>query len=69
MADMAASAILDGRGNSGDLVRVVVDVVLTATQHREPAQLDEVYFWRTDRSRAENLDDEGVIALTKVFSE
>jgi hypothetical protein len=70
MGDMASSAIMDGSGDSGDLVRVVTDVARAYLGHTELdkhfAALDEVEFWRlpaTERS----LDRAGVIALTKFF--
>ncbi|KAK4962400.1 hypothetical protein LTR10_000026 [Elasticomyces elasticus] len=64
MADMAASAVLAGSGESGDLVRVVTDIVLVLVDGWDLAKLDDVNFWRrTDRS----LDLDGVVALTKLF--
>lgn len=64
LGDMAASAILAGEGNSGDLVRVVTDTVLAMVGSADSAGLDEVNFWRrTER----DLDLHGVVALTKLF--
>ncbi|KAK3637741.1 hypothetical protein LTR22_018142 [Elasticomyces elasticus] len=64
MGDMAASAVLAGSGSSGDLVRVVTDIVLVLGGDYNLAKLDDVNFWRrSDRS----LDLDGVIALTKLF--
>lgn len=67
MGDMASSAILAGRGNSGDLVRVVVDIVLAVIRNRDLEHLDEVHYWRGTRKGDHHLDDEAIIALTKVF--
>lgn len=64
MGDMAASAILAGRGNSGDLVRVVTDVVLVYIGIEDLAKLDECHWWR---GNTEELTSAGVIALTKLF--
>lgn len=69
MGDMAASAIMEGRGNSGDLVRVVVDVAIVSIGHRGPPDLDKVYYWRTEQAAEEDLDDATIVALTKVFGE
>jgi hypothetical protein len=66
MGDMAASAILAGNGNSGDLVRVVSDIVLVFAENQDRSQLDTVRFWRLPEDRR-NLDVNAVIALTKVF--
>ncbi|KAF1963117.1 hypothetical protein CC80DRAFT_521959 [Byssothecium circinans] len=64
MGDMAASAILAGSGNSGDLVRVVTDIVLVNVGIDELAKLDECYWWR---GGADALTPSGVVALTKLF--
>ena len=70
MGDMASSAILDGSGDSGDLVRVVTDVARAYLGHTELdkhfAALDEVEFWRLPAAER-SLDRAGVIALTKFF--
>ena len=64
MGDMAASAILAGCGNSGDLVRVVTDIVLVYIGIEDLAKLDERHWWR---GNTEELTSAGVIALTKLF--
>ncbi|KAI1085264.1 hypothetical protein F5B20DRAFT_521594 [Whalleya microplaca] len=64
MGHMAASAVLADRGNSGDSVRVVTDIVEVIVGGWDVAQLDEVNFWR--RPEVE-LDLQGIVALTKVF--
>jgi hypothetical protein len=66
MGDMVASAILAGSGNSGDLVRVVSDVVLVFAEDRGRSQLDTVWFWRLPEDK-KTLDLDAVIAMTKVF--
>jgi hypothetical protein len=57
---------LAGNGNSGDLVRVVSDIVLVFAENQDRSQLDTVRFWRLPEDRR-NLDVNAVIALTKVF--
>ncbi|KAF2115759.1 hypothetical protein BDV96DRAFT_55630 [Lophiotrema nucula] len=64
MGDMAASAILAGSGNSGDLVRVVTDIVLVSVGIDEMAALDECHWWREN---TDELTPAGVVALTKLF--
>ncbi|KAH7304687.1 hypothetical protein B0I35DRAFT_444749 [Stachybotrys elegans] len=64
MGDMAASAILAGGGNSGDLVRVVTEIVLALVDDWPVSRLDEVSFW-TLPEREFGL--QGVVALTKLF--
>jgi hypothetical protein len=66
MGEMAASAVLAGQGNSGDLVRVVTDIVLTIVGDWDISQLDEVHFWRHAESDR-TLDLPGIVALTKLF--
>lgn len=70
MGNMASSAILAGGGDSGDLVRVVTDAVRVFLGHQELhhdlAALDDVGFWRLPEAERQ-LDDAGVIALTKLF--
>jgi hypothetical protein len=63
---MAASAVLFEKGNSGDLVRVVMDVMLALVNEWSMDQLDEVRFWRLpDEEKDLNLP--GAVALTKMF--
>jgi len=70
MGEMASWAIMDGSGDSGDLVRVVTDAARVYLGHTELdkhfAALDEVEFWRLPASER-RLDRAGVIALTKFF--
>ncbi|ORY55277.1 uncharacterized protein BCR38DRAFT_506287 [Pseudomassariella vexata] len=66
MGDMAASAVLAGEGNSGDLVRIVTDIARALVEDWDMAQIDEVYFWRRPDLKRQ-LDIAGVIALIKVF--
>ncbi|PGH15414.1 hypothetical protein AJ79_02390 [Helicocarpus griseus UAMH5409] len=47
MADMAASAVLAGRGNLGDAVRIVTDIAMVLWDG-EVSALDETRFWRDD---------------------
>lgn len=65
MGDMAVSAIMAGEGNSGDLVRVVMDIVLAAVGDWDISRLDQVSFWR--RSDRDELDTQGIVALAKFF--
>ncbi|KAI0476177.1 hypothetical protein GGR56DRAFT_674668 [Xylariaceae sp. FL0804] len=77
MADMAASAVLAGAGNSGDSVRVVTDIVAVMIggkgdggNREELARLDNVRFWRGRPRSAKmevKLDKDAIVALTKVF--
>ncbi|CAJ2512092.1 Uu.00g077170.m01.CDS01 [Anthostomella pinea] len=68
MGEMAASAVLASEGNSGDLVRVVTDIVMALVDGWDVAQLDEVTFWRNaapDRTLDLQWDrgaDEGLCA-------
>lgn len=64
MGDMAASSVLANSGDSGDMVRVVTDIILVKVGDLDIAQLDETTFWR---SQDRELDSQGVIALTKMF--
>ncbi|KFA53344.1 hypothetical protein S40293_06653 [Stachybotrys chartarum IBT 40293] len=64
MGEMAASAILAGQGNSGDLVRVVTDIALALVGSWDISQLDQVVFWTRSTKK---LDTQGVVALTKLF--
>ncbi|KAI1416152.1 hypothetical protein F5Y13DRAFT_154681 [Hypoxylon sp. FL1857] len=68
MGHMAASAILAGSGNSGDLVRVVSDVAVKYVGDWDVGRLDEVVFWRRpDVKEVRELDPQAVVALTKFF--
>lgn len=67
MAEMAASAVLAGRGNSGDAVRVVT--ALAEQIHKGTTeQRDRTLFWRS-RRRADGLrrGPDEVVALVKCF--
>lgn len=70
MGEMASSAVMDGSGDSGDLVRVVTDAARAYLGHTELdkhfAALDEVEFWRLPAAER-RLDRAGIIALTKFF--
>lgn len=65
MGEMAVSAIIAGDGNSGDLVRVVTDIDLALVGDWDMSRLDQVNFWR--RSTDDDLDAQGIVALTKFF--
>lgn len=70
MADMAASAVLAGSGNSGDVVRIVTDIALLWWEHSgRIADLDATTFWRTPGSwtKSSSLESMAVIALVKCF--
>ncbi|XDG04556.1 hypothetical protein ABKA04_004171 [Annulohypoxylon sp. FPYF3050] len=68
MGFMGSSAVLAGRGNSGDSVRVVTDIVAVYVGDWEVSKLDEVFFWRRDDVwDIKELDKEAVVALTKLF--
>lgn len=45
---MAASAVMAGSGNSGDLVRVVTEIVLAMAGDQDVSYLDDETFWRRD---------------------
>lgn len=69
MADMAASSVMFGRGNSGDLVRIVaglVDVLVDVSSGGESIDKDKTTFWRSSE-RPAKLDLDGIVALTKFF--
>lgn len=69
MAELAASSVLAGSGNSGDSVRVVTDAALLLSD-KDPSVLDETNFWREERhglSKGSALSTSAIIALTKCF--
>ncbi|OQE04504.1 hypothetical protein PENVUL_c032G08408 [Penicillium vulpinum] len=68
MADMAASAVMAGQGNSGDVVRIVTEIA--AISSGSPiSDLDETGFWRDTipTSSSPILNPMTVIALVKCF--
>lgn len=68
MEDMASSAVLAGRGNSGDAVRVVTDIAVILW-NGDSSALDETHFWRQliPELSSPTLSTMAVIALTKCF--
>lgn len=68
MADMAASAVLAGQGNSGDAVRVVTEIAAILCDDKFSA-FDETTFWRHSSPTpcSLTLDPMAVIALIKCF--
>ncbi|MCJ1271208.1 hypothetical protein MMC22_011108 [Lobaria immixta] len=61
MADMLESALLSGRGNSGDLVRIVVaviEVLVERNRSGEAVDSDQTAFWR--RAKREVDEEESV---------
>lgn len=69
MADMASSSVMFGRGNSGDLVRIVaglVDALVDNSDGGESINKDKTSFWRNS-DRPAKLDLDGIVALTKFF--
>lgn len=68
MADIAASAVLAGRGNSGDAVRVVTDIAIILWSH-SMSDLDETGFWRdaTPGVCSATLSPSAGVALIKCF--
>lgn len=69
MAELAASSVLAGSGNSGDSVRVVTDTALLLSD-KDSFELDETNFWRRERhslSKGSWLPTTAIIALTKCF--
>ena len=71
MADIAASAVLSGRGNSGDVVRVVVAIVevsLEGSEYEKDVDRDLTAFWRGRAGRREVHEDGGVIESVEPFS-
>lgn len=72
LADMASSSVMFGRGNSGDLVRVVaglVDVLVDRSSQGGSINRDQTSFWRApmDLKNWAALDLDGIVALTKFF--
>jgi hypothetical protein len=51
MCEMAVSAVLLGKGNSGDLVRVVMDIMRGSVDKWALDQRDDVHFWHYRMSR------------------
>lgn len=69
MTDMASSSVMFGRGNSGDLVRIVaglVDILVDNSDGGESINKDQTSFWRNSE-RPAKLDLDGIVALTKFF--
>lgn len=69
IGDMAASAILAGRGNSGDLVRIVTCLAELMWDGKE-SKPDETIFWRSQMvnlGQDLELSPEAVVALVKCF--
>lgn len=69
MADMASSSVMFGRGNSGDLVRIVaslVEILVDNSDGGESINKDQTSFWRSSQ-RPAKLDLDGIVALTKFF--
>ncbi|KAJ5679968.1 hypothetical protein N7462_008212 [Penicillium macrosclerotiorum] len=68
MADLAASAILAGQGNSGDAVRIVTDIA-TIMWDGDISALDETKLWRDSVSKpcSSALSPMDVTALVKCF--
>ena len=76
IGESAAAAIRAGSGNSGDLVRVVTDLVLVSVDNLSSVSvdLDETRFWRTVTAKHNSnprpshiLDADSLVALTKCF--
>ncbi|KAJ5456245.1 hypothetical protein N7530_011519 [Penicillium desertorum] len=69
MAAMAASAVMAGQGNSGDVVRIVTEIAAVLSGGPVPA-LDETRFWRDTVPISDSpiLDPMTVIALVKCFA-
>jgi hypothetical protein len=68
MGDMAASAVLAGRGNSGDAVRIVTALALVSLP--SDYYLDETTFWRDVPATVRGpriLTNDTVAALVKCF--
>lgn len=68
MADIAASAVLAGQGNSGDAVRVVTEIAAILWDGNMYG-LDETQFWRcaTPEPCSSTLSPPTVVALVKCF--
>jgi hypothetical protein len=68
MADIAASAVLAGQGNSGDAVRVVTEIAAIICDGNM-SRLDETHFWRSPSPEpcSPTLSPQTVVALVKCF--
>jgi hypothetical protein len=69
MGDLAASSVLAGRGNSGDMVRIVSDLGELQWAGRRD-EMDETTFWQEETRNApkrEKLDPQVIVALVKCF--
>jgi len=70
MAEMAATSVMSGGGNSGDLVRVVTGIAELIWDGSKDG-LDETLFWRKERKELADgnavLSSQAVIALVKCF--
>lgn len=68
MAEMAASAVLAGRGNSGDAVRIVT-ALAEQVHGGNVAQRDETIFWREPQQKPGDgiLGRDAIVALVKCF--
>lgn len=68
MADIAASAVLAGQGNSGDAVRVVTEIA-AVIRDGNMSRLDETHFWRSPSPEpcSPTLSPQTVVALVKCF--
>lgn len=68
MADMAASAVLAGQGNSGDAVRVVTEIAAVFCDGKV-SSFDETTFWRhaSPTPSSPTLGPMAVVALVKCF--
>lgn len=72
MAVMTESSVISGGGNSGDMVRIVVDIVnvmLERPQVGHSINKDQTNFWRKPRRPNDEIgsDLDGIVALTKFF--
>lgn len=69
MSDMARSAVFVGRGNSGDLVRVVTFLAELCWEGIREG-MDETKFWGNGLKRIpklEELNGNAIVILTKCF--
>lgn len=66
MAEFAASTVLAGRGNSGDAIRVVIDIA-AVLWNGDTSALDETIFWRhlSPEVSSQDMDPLTVAALVK----